>query len=119
MSESVQDLVNRGNEAQRAGSYQEAMGLYREAMSLAPGHPVPQFGALMAAMALGDTALAASLRTKLETTAPELVGMLNPNGSMGAMPTDPHAGMPGMPAGHPDITGARPDTLVPDTSRSR
>ncbi len=119
MSDAVQDLVNRGNGAQRAGLYQEAKGLYQEAMNLAPDHPVPQFGALMAALALGDSALAESLRAKLQVSAPELVGMLNPDGSMGAVPSDPQGGMPGMPPGHPDVTGATPDTIRPDTSSTR
>lgn len=123
MADQVQDLVDRGNEAQREGRYDDALSLYRQAMELAPEHPVPQFGSLMAAMALGDSALADSLRAKLRVSSPDLLGMLNPDGSMGggmgggAMPPNPHAGMggatpdtppsdparPGLPPGHPEI----------------
>ncbi len=129
MSEKLQGLVDQGNEAQRAGLYQEAMAHYQEAMAEAPDHPIPQFGALMAAMALGDSALAESLRTQLAVTAPELVDMLNPDGSMGGMPANPHGGMGGMgmppmggtgegglPPGHPALMEVAPDTVRPDTS---
>jgi hypothetical protein len=134
MSAEVQELVNQGNEAQRAGNYSTALGLYREAMELAADHPVPQFGALMAAMALGEQALADSLTRKLEATSPELLAMLSPDGSMGGgMPANPHAGgMPGMappegatdrveglPAGHPVLYEVTPDTVPPDTSGIR
>jgi hypothetical protein len=134
MSAEVQELVNQGNEAQRAGNYASALGLYREAMELAADHPVPQFGALMAAMALGEQALADSLTRKLEATSPELLAMLSPDGSMGGgMPANPHAGgMPGMappesatdqveglPAGHPVLYEVTPDTVPPDTSGIR
>ncbi len=120
MTQTVQTLVGQGNEAQRAGRYEEALGFYRDAMDQEPGHPVPEFGALMASMALGDSALVDSLRSRLLVTAPELVGMLSPDGSMGSMPAAPHAGsgsgMPGMPPGHPSIPAVTPDTLQPDTA---
>lgn len=137
MSAEVQELVNGGNEAQRAGNYQGAMELYREAMSLAPNHPVPQFGALMAAMALGDQALTDSLSAILQETSPELLVMLNPDGSMGGgMPSDPHAGgmppgampsedsglspMEGLPEGHPTLYEVEPgDTAGADTTGIR
>jgi hypothetical protein len=134
MSAEVQELVNQGNEAQRAGDYAAALGFYREAMELAADHPVPQFGALMAAMALGERALVDSLTLKLEATSPELLAMLSPDGSMGGgMPAAPHAGgMPGMPppegapgqieglpAGHPVLYEVTPDTVRPDTSGIR
>jgi len=134
MSAEVQDLVNQGNEAQRAGEYQVALGFYRQGMELAPDHPVPQFGALMAAMALGETALADTLSRKLETTSPELLAMLNPDGSMGGgMPPNPHgAGMPGMnpppetsgqveglPPGHPALYEVVSDSTPPDTTGTR
>lgn len=134
MGPELQALVDRGNAAHRAGNYTEALETYEEAMELDPEHPIPQFGALMAAMAAGDTALAESLSTKLETSAPELLGMLKSNGSMGGMPADPHAGgqgampggmppmgdpgMSGLPPGHPTIPGITPDTTRPDTTGS-
>lgn len=135
MSAEVQGFVNQGNDAQRAGEYEVALGFYRQGMALAPDHPVPQFGALMAAMALGEEALADSLVRRLEVTSPELLAMLNPDGSMGGgMPTNPHAGgtpgaMPGMPPppgtsgqgeglppGHPVLFEVTPDTVQPDTA---
>ena len=134
MSAQVQELVNQGNEAQRAGDFDAALGFYREAMELASDHPVPQFGALMAAMALGDQTLADSLTRKLQVTSPELLAMLNPDGSMGSgMPAAPHAGgMPGMappegasgqveglPPGHPVLYEVTPDTVGPDSSGTR
>ena len=130
MSAEVQGLVDQGNAAQREGRYSEALDLYQQAIEDDPEHPVPQFGALMAAMAVGDTVLAASLAERLETTAPELLGMLNADGSMGGMPADPHAGMGGemppmppamgeLPAGHPTLEEMVPDTLQPDTTGIR
>jgi hypothetical protein len=131
MSAEVQSFVNQGNEAQRAGEYEAALRFYRQGMEQSPDHPVPQFGALMAAMALGEEALADSLARKLEVTSPELLAMLNPNGTMGGgMPPDPHAGgMPGMPPppgtsgqveglppGHPVLFEVEPDTVQPDTA---
>jgi len=129
MSGEVQDLVNRGNEAQRSGDYQGAMELYQEAMAMAPDHPVPQFGGLMAAMAMGDQALTDSLSAILQETSPELLAMLNPDGSMGGgMPANPHAGgmpgsappMEGLPEGHPSLNEAEPgDTATADTTGMR
>lgn len=139
MPEQALELVSQGNEAQRAGRYQEAMTLYREGMALAPNHPVPQFGALMAAMALGDEALTDSLSAILAETSPDLLAMLKPDGSMGgAMPANPHVegmpgGMPGampsmppgggltpmegLPEGHPTLYEVEPgDTVPPDTA---
>ncbi len=138
MTPEVQDLVNQGNEAQRATEYDAALGFYRQAMELTPEHPVPQFGALMAAMALGNEALTDSLTQKLEATSPELLVMLRPDGSMGGeTPTNPHgAGMPGvmpgmaqpptaegqvegLPPGHPVLYEVGPDTIQPDTAGAR
>lgn len=131
MSPPVQEFVDQGNAAQRAGDYAAALGFYREAMELASDHPVPQFGALMAAMAIGDQALVDSLTRKLEVTSPELLAMLNPDGSMGGgMPPNPHAGgmsgmvppqgapgqVEGLPAGHPALYEVTPDSVPPDTS---
>jgi hypothetical protein len=133
MSPEVQDLVNQGNEAQRTGSYEEALGFYSEALQLAPEHPVPQFGALMAAMALGDETMVDSLSERLQETAPELLSMLNPDGSMGGgVPPNPHAGgmpggapptpegmtpVPSLPQGHPTLYEVEPaDTARADTA---
>lgn len=95
LAEDVQALVNQGNEAHRGGRYADALGFYRQAMEGAPGHPVPQFGALMAALALGDSVLADSLRAQLRGTAPELLDMLHPDGSMGPRTS--------LPPGHPPV----------------
>jgi len=138
MSPEVQELVNQGNEAQRAGDFEAALDSYRQAMEQAGDHPVPQFGALMAAMALEDQALVDSLVGELQVTSPELLAMLNPDGSMGGgMPANPHSGaapggMPGMatpegapgqveglPAGHPVLYDVTPDTVQPDTAGGR
>ncbi len=138
MAPEVQDFVNQGNEAQRAGEYDAALDFYRQAMARDPEHPVPQFGALMAAMATGNEALADSLTQKLEATSPELLAMLRPDGSMGGgAPTNPHgAGMPeampgtgqpptaegeveGLPPGHPVLYEVTPDTTQPDTAGVR
>jgi hypothetical protein len=131
MSADVQSFVNQGNDAQRSGEYEAALAFYQQGMELAPEHPVPQFGALMAAMALGEEALADSLSDMLAVTSPELLAMLNPDGSMGGgMPANPHAGgMPGMtpptgtsgeveglPPGHPVLFEVTPDTVRPDTT---
>ena len=103
----AQDLVNQANTAQREGRYAEALDLFKQVLEIHPNHPVPQFGGLMAATAVGDTALAQSLREKLTTTGPELLEMLGPGGTMGGMaPGAPGAGhMPsgGMPLGHPTV----------------
>ena len=132
MSAEVQAFVDQGNEAQREGNFEAAMSAYRAAMELDPQHPVPQFGALMVAMATGDEALTDSLSQLLQASSPELMAMLNPDGSMGAgMPANPHgSGMPGgmppvpegmtpmggLPQGHPDLYEVTPtDTIQPDT----
>ena len=81
----AQALVAQGNEAQRDGRYTEALDLFEKAMEIHPNHPVPQFGSLLAAMALGDTVLAASLREKLAVTGPELLAMVSPGSGMGSM----------------------------------
>jgi hypothetical protein len=134
MSTEVQSFVNQGNDAQRSGEYEIALDFYRRGMELAPDHPVPQFGALMAAMALGQEALADSLSQRLAVTSPELLAMLNPDGSMGGgMPANPHAGgMPetappgttssetgALPPGHPVLLEVTPDTVRPDTAGVR
>jgi hypothetical protein len=112
MSEEVQGFVNQGNEAQRVGDFEEALEAYRAAMELDPEHPVPQFGALMVAMATGDEALRDSLSQRLQETAPELLSMLNPDGSMGSeMPANPHGG--GMPGGMPGGTPEAPEGMTP------
>lgn len=134
MSAEVQELVNEGNEAQRAGDFEGAMAAYDAAMALDPDHPVPQFGALMVALATGDEVLTDSLSRRLQESAPELLAMLNPDGTMGAgMPGNPHeGGMPGgatpapegmtpisgLPQGHPTLFEVGPaDTTQPDTTR--
>jgi tetratricopeptide (TPR) repeat protein len=98
MSPEVQELVNLGNEAQRAKDYEEALSLYQQAMEIDAENPVPQFGALMAAMATGNEELTDELTQRLQETSPELLAMLNPSGTMGgsmggAMPANPHAGV--------------------------
>jgi len=121
LSDQAQLLVNQGNTAQRDGRYTEALEFFTQALEIHPNHPVPQFGSLMAAMALGDTALARSLREKLEVTGPDLLAMLGPGGGMGG--TDPNA--PGashlpdgaLPPGHPTLEAAPVDTLSPETGR--
>lgn len=137
MTQEVQEMVEEGNQAQRDGRYQEALDFYTRGMDADPDHPIPQFGALMASLALGDSALADSLRQGLEVSAPELVRTLGPGGSMGGMMNphgageaggDPHAGlggmMPGMmppagdsgagglPPGHPMLFERVPDTAA-------
>ncbi|MFC1791220.1 hypothetical protein ACFL0I_01985, partial [Gemmatimonadota bacterium] len=134
MTASAQELVAQGNDAQREGRYTDALGFYQEAMAVEPGHPVPQFGALMAALALGETALADSLRESLALSSPDLLAMLDPDGGMGGgMGGDPHGGMGGMPgapplldsalgalpAGHPTFDAPAPDTVGLDTSGGR
>lgn len=112
----VQDLVDQGNVALRDGRHADGLSLFRQAMEGQPGHAVPQFGALMAAMALEETALVDSLRKELEVTGPDLLSMLEPGRAMGGGATpNPHAAPPGLPPGHPDIsdTGAAPPP--PDT----
>jgi len=139
MSAEVQELVNLGNEAQRANNFEEALSLYQQAMEIDPEHPVPQFGALMVAKATGDEELAESLSQRLQETSPELLAMLNPSGVMGGgMTGNPHAegGMPGgmppvpqieggtpiegLPSGHPTLYDIGPaDTTQPDTTGVR
>lgn len=115
LSEEAQAMVDRGNTALRAGQYAEGLDFFSKALEIHPDHPVPQFGSLMAAMAVGDTALVASLREKLQTTGPELLEMLGPEGGMGTsnpgMPGTDHMPQGGMPPGHPSF-----ETLPPDTS---
>jgi tetratricopeptide (TPR) repeat protein len=111
LSEEAQDYLDRGNDAQREGRYGDALALYRQAMELAHEHPVPQFGAYMAAMALGDSALADSLRARLEVSSPDLLEMVHPGGGMGGgmggmvpgLPpgVDPHRSV--LPPGHPGM----------------
>lgn len=137
MTEAVQSLVDQGNAAQREGRYDEALAIYQEAMELAPDHPVPQFGGLMAATAAGDVNLADSLRALLEASAPDLVAMLGAGNAMGGgqtMPANPHGGSEGvippvptptgstdgaLPPGHPTLIELLPDTAQPDTAGSR
>lgn len=116
LPDNAQSLVDQGNTAQRAGQYADALSFYQEAMALAPEHAVPQFGALMAAMAIGDSISAESLRERLEENGPDLLSMLEPGGAMQGgtanQPSDPHT-VPGeLPPGHP-ATGVAPfDTLL-------
>ncbi|MCJ7628223.1 MAG: hypothetical protein MUO50_07520 [Longimicrobiales bacterium] len=121
LSEQAQLLVSQGNAAQREGRYAEALGFFGQALDLHPNHPVPQFGSLMAAMAVGDTALARSLREKLEVTGPDLLAMLGPEGGMGGMgPATPGAGhLPQgqMPPDHPTLQTVPPDTIRKDAAR--
>lgn len=102
----VQAWVDQGNTAQREGRYQDALAHFRRAIDGQPGHAVPQFGALMAAMALGETALVDSLRAELEVTGPELLSMLSPGGAMGGEIVNPHSGPQRLPPGHPDLREA-------------
>jgi hypothetical protein len=108
LSAEAQDFLDRGNVAQREGRYADALALYRRAMELEPGHPVPQFGTYMAAIATGDSALADSVRAKLEVSSPDLLEMLHPGGGgMGGMTpgmppgADPHRSV--LPPGHPGV----------------
>lgn len=120
LSEEAQELVSQGNAAQREGRYDEALRLFGQALELHPNHPVPQFGSLMAATAVGDTALARSMRERLATSGPELLEMLGPGGAMGgAAPGGANHLPPGaMPPGHPDIGGQTIDTVLPPTGAS-
>jgi hypothetical protein len=122
MSAEVQSLVDQGNTAQREGRYTDALELYQEAMELDPQHPIPQFGALMAATTLGDSALIASLSASLEASAPELLGMLAPGGGMGGgmgMPPVADSLTGGLPPGHPTLPEASVDTLPAGPAGSR
>ena len=121
LSEPAQLLVNQGNMAQREGRYSEALGFFGQALEIHPNHPVPQFGSLMAATAVGDTALAQALREKLEVTGPDLLAMLGPSGTMGGMaPGTPEGGQVpegAMPPGHPSVEGVPDDTLSLDAGK--
>ncbi|NNM05870.1 MAG: tetratricopeptide repeat protein [Gemmatimonadetes bacterium] len=114
LTEEAQLLVDQGNAAQREGRYSDALEAFGGAMEIHPNHPVPQFGSLMAAMALGDTALVESLKVKLQTTGPELLEMLGPSGAMGGtapgMPGAGHTPQGSMPPGHPSIQEPPVDT---------
>jgi len=116
LTDQAQNLVNQANTAQREGRYAEALDLFKQALEIHPNHPVPQFGGLMAATAVGDTALAQSLREKLATTGPELLEMRGPGGNMGGMapevPGAEHVPSGGMPPGHPNVD-LLVDTLQP------
>jgi tetratricopeptide (TPR) repeat protein len=105
LSEQAQLLINQGNAAQRDGRYADALEAFSQALELYPDHSVPQFGCLMAAEALGDTALAQSLRKKLETTGPELLQMLGPGENMGGVSPSTQGGVHApagtLPAGYP------------------
>jgi hypothetical protein len=73
--------------------------------------PTGWFGVVMAADALGDSALADSARARIAQIAPEL----NPTSHTpdGHPDTALEGGAPGMPAGHPTTNGdARPDLPV-------
>ena len=122
LSEQAQLLVDQGNLAQREERYSDALDLFGQALDMHPDHPVPQFGSLLAATALGDTALAQSLREKLAVTGPELLGMLGPGGGMGGSAPDvpgvghiPQEGV--LPQGHPTLPDEPRDTLRPETGR--
>ena len=112
LSPDAQLLVEQGNTAQRDGRYADALDLFSQALEIHPDHPVPQFGSLMAAMAVGDTAMVRDMREKLATTGPELLDMLGPGGAMGApMPGGGHMPSGTLPEGHPD-TVTRPGGMV-------
>ncbi|MFH1765997.1 MAG: tetratricopeptide repeat protein [Gemmatimonadota bacterium] len=121
LSDQAQLLVNQGNTAQREGRYAEALDFFGQALDIHPNHPVPQFGSLMAAMAVGDTALARSLREKLEVTGPDLLAMLGPEGGMGdtapATPGASHLPEGAMPPDHPTVENVPPDTVRPEAGR--
>ena len=106
MPEEAQRFVDQGNTAQREGRYNEALVFYQDAMALAPDHPVPQFGGLMVALAVGDATLAESLRKRLEVTGHDLLAMLGTEGTMGEGPADlsgdPHSGGGDPPIWSPD-----------------
>jgi hypothetical protein len=113
LSEEAQLLVNQGNVAQRGGQYQEALGYFTQALEMYPEHPVPQFGTLMAAMAVGDSALVQEMRGKLATSGPELLDMLGPGSTMGgSMPGAGHVPPGALPEGHPVIEVPGTDTLT-------
>jgi len=123
LSDQAQLLVNQGNTAQREGRYAEALAFFGQASDIHPNHAVPQFGGLLAAMAVGDTALAQSFREKLEVSGPELLAMLGPGGTMGGMTSsEPELGSSGeaaLPPGHPVFTDVAVDSVLPDTGSAR
>ena len=118
LSEEAQALVNQGNSAQREGRYSEALALFGQALDIHPDHAVPQFGSLLAATALGDTALVQSLREQLAISGPELLDMLGSGSAMGGMdpgaPGAAHMPSGGMPPGHPtfDVEELPDDTVT-------
>jgi tetratricopeptide (TPR) repeat protein len=101
LSDQAQLLVTQGNAAQREGRYADALEHFRQALEMHPNHPVPQFGTLLAAEALGDTNLVQSLREKLAVSGPELLQMLGPEGTMGGMgtPSAEHQPAGSLPSG--------------------
>jgi len=116
LSAEAQALVAQGNEAQRSGRYEAALEHFSAAMEIHPDHAVPQFGALMAAMAVGDSVLAQSLREKLAVTGPELLEMLGPGGAMGSGGMGGVHTPPGeMPPGHPAVEPGPGDTVSTPT----
>jgi hypothetical protein len=107
----LQAPIDSGNVAFRARDYDAALRHYREATVRAPEEPTGWFGVVMAADALGDSALADSARARIVQIAPEL----NPTSHTpdGHPDTALEGGAPGMPAGHPTTNGdARPDLPV-------
>ena len=119
LSDQAQLLVDQGNASQREGRYTDALDSFSQALDIHPDHPVPQFGSLLAAMALGDTALTQSLREKLEVSGPELLEMLGPGTGMGATaPGASHLPEEVLPEGHPTLEEEEQvDTLRPETGR--
>jgi hypothetical protein len=114
LSEEAQLLVNQGNVAQRGGQYMEALDYFGQALEMYPEHPVPQFGTLMAATALGDSTLVQEMREKLATSGPELLDMLGPGSTMGGgIPGAGHMPPGALPEGHPEIGVPATDTLTP------
>lgn len=104
LSEEAQLLVDQGNSALREERFEDALALFGQVLTIHPDHPVPQFGELMAATAVGDTALAIAMREKLAITGPELLEMFGPEGAgMGGAVSSGHMPTGGMPPGHPAV----------------
>ena len=123
LSAEAQSLVDQGNTAQRSGRHAEALELFGQALEIHPDHPVPQFGTLMAATSLGDTALARTMREKLAVSDPRLLAMFGEGGAMGGAPHSPSGGetppQGGLPPGHPMIDVPPADDTLPPPPGAR